>query len=639
MKSRVRSMLLFWILAIGFLGVIFRAVQIQVKPDQRLQKFSANKEKLSVQSQSEEFITSRGAIVDRNGRELALSIVTKSYFANPKLIKDPAKTAKRLSPILKMPAVRLQELLNQDRFFVWLKREVDEDVARKIDDLEIDGIYSRKESKRVYPQGELAKAIIGVAGRDGQGLEGVEKSFNQYLKSADEGKSLGFKDALGRLLLFRDFEKEWFESPHVILTLDARLQRIVEEELRATLREKRAQSAQAIMMDPRSGEIMAMASLDGERSDANPLRNRVVSDLYEPGSTFKVILAAAALEHLGMTASSQIFGENGLFHVGNRTIREFHGKKYQWLSLQELLEISSNIASAKIGLKLGPEKFFETIEKFGLSKSTGIDLPGEASSWIRKPSDWKPIETANISFGQGLAITPLQMVRAVAAIANGGVLTTPHLISKVMAPKSHPADSKILWQPDLTSTEIYSSEKARALTDMLIHVTEAGSTGSAAAVEGYQVAGKTGTAQKLVEKPNAKGKMIKTYSLDQSIVSFVGYVPAYDPAFVLLIIYDDPKGRASGGNTAAPAFRRIASRALGVLGVSPRRPTSDKEMASANASRQVEGTRFVGKSFRVVLKEIQNLPTDQRAKVDLVGYGTAVREELKDDDRLVVYFE
>jgi len=639
MKSRVRSMLLFWILAIGFMGVVARAIQIQVKPDVRLTRFSMSKEKLSVQSQNENLINSRGAILDRNGREFALSIVTKSYFANPKIIKDPLKVARRLSPILKIPASKLNNLLSQDRYFVWLKREVDEDTARRIDDLELDGIYTRKESKRVYPQGELGKAVVGVAGRDGQGLEGVEKAYDKFLKTADEGNSLGFKDALGRLLLFRDFDKEWFETPNVLLTLDARLQRIVEEELKATLVERKAQSAQAVMMDPRTGEILAIASLDGERSDQNPLRNRVISDLYEPGSTFKVILAAAALEHLGMTASSQTFGENGVFRVGNRVIREYHGKKHQWLSLQELLETSSNIASAKIGLKLGPEKFYDTILKFGLGESTRIDLPGEASSWIRKPSDWKPIETANISFGQGLAVTPLQMIRAVSAIASGGVLTTPHIVSNVLAPKSRSKDSQIRWKPELVTKEIYSSEKARALTDMLVHVTEPGSTGAAAAIAGYQIAGKTGTAQKLVEKPNARGKMVKTYSLDHSVVSFVGYVPAYDPAFVLLIIYDDPKGRASGGNTAAPAFRRIASRALGVLGISPNRSKPDQEMASETPSKAIEGTRYVGKSFRAVLKELQTLPTEERAMVDLIGYGFAVREELVDGGKLVVYFE
>jgi cell division protein FtsI (penicillin-binding protein 3) len=637
MRSRSRALLLFLVVGLGFCAVILRAVQFQVRPDPRLVSWAKSKTKLANTSQQEDLITSRGAILDRNERELALSIVTKSFFANPKLVKNPDAVARRLSPLLKVPSRKLAEQLKQDRFFVWLKREVEDGVASQIEALNIEGVYSRKESKRVYPGDELGRALIGSSGRDGVGLEGLEKQYDARLRSSDRSGNSGVRDALGRLLLFNDFEKEWFDSYHIVTTVDSRIQRIMEDELRSVLKEKKAASAQAVMMNPKTGEILAMASLDGDRPDRDPARNRVITDVFEPGSTFKIILAAAALEHLQMGANSQIFGENGSFRVGNRTIREYHSKKFGWLTLQELLEISSNIASAKLGLKLGNSNLHSVISKFGFGAKSGIDFPGEESGLVRSPSQWKPIELANISFGQGIGVTPLQLVRAVSAIANGGVMVKPHLVSKIIAPESARSEPKVVWTPSLESEEILSASKARALTDMLIHVTDVGSTGTAAAIPGYQVAGKTGTAQKLVETKNARGRLIKTYSSKESVVSFVGYVPAYDPAFVLLVVYDGPKGMASGGTLAAPSFKRIASKSLAILGVPM--ASNEEPQQPVKRAKVVEGTRFVGREFQDVLKEVKAMPAEERAKFDLVGYGTAVREEISDEEKVTVFFE
>ena len=637
MRSRSRALLLFFLIGLGFSAVILRAIQLQVKPDSRLVSWAKSKTKLATTSQQEELITSRGAIIDRNGRELALSIVTKSFFANPKVVKSPESAARKLSPLLKIPARRLQSLLNEDRFFVWLKREVDDDTASRIEALNIEGVYSRKESKRVYPADELGRAVLGTAGRDGVGLEGLEKFYDDRLRSSDRSGASGVRDALGRLLLFNDFEREWFDSFHIVSTIDSRIQRIMEDELRSVLTEKKAQSAQAVMMNPKTGEILAMASLEGVRHDRNETRNRIVSDVFEPGSTFKILLAAAAIEHLGMNADSQVFGENGSFRVGNRTIREYHGKKFGWLTLQELLEISSNIASAKLGLKLGNATFYSVLAKFGFGEKTGIDFPGEETGLVRSPSQWKPIELANISFGQGIGVTPIQLTRAVAAIANGGVMVQPHLVSKVIAPESARSEPKVIWTPTLEKQDVFPAAKARALTDMLIHVTDEGSTGTSAAITGYQVAGKTGTAQKLVETTNSRGRVIRTYSPKESIVSFVGYVPAYDPAFVLLVIYDAPKGMASGGTVAAPSFKRIASKSLAILGVPM--AVGEDVTKTKKKSAVAEGTRFVGRDFQEVLREIKSMPAEERAKFDLVGYGTAVREQVDEDQKVTVFFE
>lgn len=624
--------------------VVGRAIQFQISPDQRLKKIASGKEKLNQQSQSEDLITSRGAIVDRNGNDLALSIIEKSFFANPKVIKNPQSAAVDLAPLLNMSVPKIKTLLSQDKYFVWLKREVEEATAKKIEALNIDGIYARKESKRVYPHGELGRSVIGISGLDGVGLEGIEKSYDSYLRSSDKVGAKGIRDALGRLLLFDDFEREWFESHHIVSTMDIRLQRILEDELKEIVREKDPLSGQGILMNPKTGEILAMASIDGRRADGQGFRNRAVSDVYEPGSTFKIILAASSVENLKMGPDSQIFGENGVLHIGNHFIHEYHNKKYGWLSLQELLEVSSNVASAKLGLKLGADTFYSTISKFGFGDTTGIDLPGEASGLIRSPSSWKPIELANIAFGQGLAVTPLQLIRAVAAVANGGVLVKPHVVSQVVLPHPQSGTPEIVWSASKLREEILTTEVSKTLTDMLIHVTEPGNTGIQAAIDGFQIAGKTGTSQKLIEKENSKGKKFKTYSGDHSVVSFVGYVPAYDPSLILMVVYDDPVGKASGGLVAAPSFHRIASRTLGVLGIPPERnPKSEVVTLKSPSTLANTGTgetgRFVGRSFQDVLKEIKALSPDQRAKFDLIGIGTAVREEAAEDQRTRIYFK
>lgn len=630
--SRVRSVILFFVLASGFLLVLGRSIQFQLYPSEKLERLSENKQKWNQKKSTEKFLRSRGAIIDRNNRELALSVISKSFFANPRLIEKPQSVALKLSRHLGVPAKELQKQLSQDRFFVWLKREVDEASARKIENLEILGIHASKESKRIYPHGNLARSVLGFAGRDGTGLEGVEKSYDRWLLASDQAENLGVRDALGRLLLFRDYDRQWFETYDVQLTLDLRLQKLVEDEIRRTLKETQSLSGQAIMMNPNTGEILAMASIDGERAEkSSPFRNRTLSDVYEPGSTFKIFTAAASLEKLHLSASSQVFAENGLLKVGPNTVREYNSRKFGWLTLEEILMVSSNVGAAKLGLKIGSEQFAQSIRRFGFGQKTGIDLPGEASGIFRPARDWKPIDLANISFGQGIAVTPLQLIRAVSVIANGGYLVKPHVVSKII----RDAEAReLVWQAQVEKKEVFSAQHARALTEMLVAVTQEGGTGQKAAIPGYRVAGKTGTSQKLVERETASGKLRKTYSADASIVSFVGYVPAEDPAFVLLVLYDEPKASlVSGGYTAAPSFYRIASKALGLMGRKPK--TKDQALGKWKPS---ENSVYVGRSFQEILEEIQAWEEAQRQKVELIGYGKAVREE-RSEDQLRIYFE
>lgn len=629
--NRSRSFVIFLVLALGFVSVLARAIQLQVKPSEKLEKLAENKKNWGQKKNEGKMIRSRGSILDRYGNELAMSLISKSFFANPRLIENPDGVSKKIAPHLKLSSREVKKLLEQDRFFVWLEREVAENKARKIENLEILGVQYSKESKRIYPHGETGRAVLGIAGRDGIGLEGVEKIYDSWLLTSDEAENLGFRDAMGRLLLFKDYDRQWFEAFDVQLTLDWRIQKLVEEELKRTIKETQALGGQAILMNPQNGEILAMASVEGNRKDDAKLRNRSVSDIYEPGSTFKIFTALAGLEKLHLSPSSQLFAENGSFRVGVNNVREFNYKKYGWLSLEEMLTLSSNIAASKVGLKLGAESLEEVLLRLGFGEKTGIDLPGEASGIIRSAKDWKPIDLANISFGQGVAVTPIQMIRAVAAIANGGYLVKPHVVSKIV--REGP-DKMSVWEAPIERKEVLGAQQTRLLTQMLNRVTEEGGTGSKAAMPGYQVAGKTGTSQKLVEQELSSGKKRKVYSTEKSIVSFVGYVPAEDPAFVLLVIYDEPKASAgSGGYTAAPSFRRIASQTLGLMGRAPR-----AELSKIKPSSSSKSSHFVGKSFQDVLTEIRQWDQEKRERVELIGFGKATREE-NDDEKIRIYFE
>lgn len=628
-RLRWRALFIYWMLFFGFLLIVGRAVQIQWKPNPQLVEFADAKSSWLTRKSKENFLKSRGAILDRNQKELAMSLMSKSFFANPRLVQNPDSVAYKLAKFLKMPAKKIRELLKQDRYFVWLKREVDEKTARKIENLEIQGIHFSKESKRVHPAGNLGQSVLGISGRDGTGLEGVEKAYDKWLLVADQGHDLGIRDALGRTLLFQDFEQQWFEGNDVVLTIDARLQRIVEQELQRTLTERKAASAQAVMMNPYTGEILAMASIDSKER-AQPFRNRAVSDVFEPGSTFKLAVGIAALEKLHLTEKSQIFAENGQLKVGRNTIREFANSKYGWISLGEMLARSSNVAAAKLALRLGEKNLYEVIQQLGFGEKTGVDLPGEASGLLRSYRDWKPIDLANISFGQGIAVTPLQIVRAYSAIANGGYLVQPHVVSHVQ--KAGGGREKI-WEFPESKKEVLSPEITRTMTAMLTQVTEEGSSGARAGIPGYSIAGKTGTAQKLVEVENSRGKKYKTYSSEKSVVSFVGYVPAENPAFTLFVMYDEPGHPASGGSVAAPSFKRIVEKSLGIIGISPER----KRASSLQVSHS-DQSLFIGKSFGEVLKEVRQWDDEKQKTVELFGYGKVVREEVE-DEKIKVFFE
>lgn len=623
---RKRAFFLLCVLFAGFLLVFGRSVQLQLKPHSKLVEFTENKKSWVERRAEEKLLESRGAILDRHAKPLAISLISESFFANPRQIENPKSVSYKLARYLGMERDKVLSLLTQDRYFVWLKREVDEETAKKIRELEIRGIHSSKESKRSYPHAPLAQQVIGFSGRDGKGLEGVEKSYDSWLRIKDEAKDTSVRDALGRFLRFKDFDRQWFEGNDVVLTLDLQLQRILESEMKAVVANKKAKRGLAVMLEPETGEVLAMATINAE-SSARDFRNRVISDIYEPGSTMKIFTAIAAMARLHMSPESQIFAEEGLLQVGPNRVREYNRKKFGWLSLEEVIAKSSNVAAAKLALKLDSQNLYTWIKRSGFGVETDIDLPGEEAGILREASSWRSIDLANIGFGQGLAVNLLQMARAYAAIANGGYLVQPHIVKEIR----RSLDSQLAWRFSAHRKEVFDPRLVRQAKEMLVAATQEDGTGVAAQVANFEVAGKTGTTQKLVEVENSRGSKYKTYSSEKVIASFAGFVPAYDPKFVLVVAYDEPEAPASGGSVAAPSFARIATKALAVLG-------AEAQPKFEPGAQNDQGQLFVGKHFREVLKEVQRWEKEKQSQLKLYGYGVAVREELQGEE-LKVYFE
>ncbi|HWR90337.1 MAG TPA: penicillin-binding protein 2, partial [Dissulfurispiraceae bacterium] len=425
-------------------------------------------------------------------------------------------------------------------------------------------IYLSPDAKRFYPKGNLASHIIGHVNVDGAGLEGVERQYDRYLNAKAE-ETYVERDAKGNEL--SEGTRKEIRGNNVVLTIDEGLQFILEKKLDAAVEQWKADSATAIMMDPYTGEILAMASRP--TYDANEpgsvkaaqRRNRGITDCYEPGSTFKIIVGTAALEERVVKPDMKFDCSAGNVEVGGRKIKDAH--RHGVLTFKEVIQKSSNVGSIKIGLLLGKEKVYEYIKKYGFGEKTGIDLMGEVSGWVRTPEKWSGMSIGAISIGQEIAVTPLQVLRAYSVIANGGFLVKPHVVAEVFSP-----DGKLLYEAAPETMRIISEKNANIFKDILKTVTIEGGTATQAAVNGNEVAGKTGTAQKM-------DPVTKRYSRDRFISSFVGFVPAGDPRIAMIIIINEPRGQIYGGVVAAPVFRDIANEALSYLRI-PRDDSQEK---------------------------------------------------------------
>lgn len=491
----------------------------------------------------------RGTISDRRGLELAVSEDSTTVFAHPFLIKDPAGVATKLSPLLGIPEDDLlRELSDSKKTFVSLKRKLDATNGVKVQKLGIEGIGTVSEPKRSYPQGALASQVLGVVGTENTGLAGLEYSQDDTLAGHD-GKRTLVKDAMGETVSLVDTERSE-AGEDLRLTLDAAIQERVEAVLAEVGATYMPRGATAVVMDPRTGAVLALANWP--RVDANDVgdapayasQNRAIQSIYEPGSTFKAITVSGALQE-GLITPSTPFNLPPTLQVADRVIEESHARGAVRLTTDQILAQSSNVGSVMIGLKLGATRFDRWVRRFGFGQPTGIELPGEQQGIVLRPDDYSGSSMGNMPIGQGIAVTPMQMAAAYTAVANKGVLHEPYLIQGNRRP----------------GRRVIARRTAEDVSRMLEGVLAAGGTAQEASVEGYTIAGKTGTA----EKADKHG-----YSKTKFVASFIGFAPAKDPRLLVSVMVDEPKGDIYGGTVAAPAFERIMEFALPYLKIPPR---------------------------------------------------------------------
>jgi cell division protein FtsI/penicillin-binding protein 2 len=497
----------------------------------------------------------RGQVLDRNGKALAVSEDAVSVIATPYQVKDPAGSAALLAPLTGESEHQLEELLSdRDSGFAYLARKVDLGSAEKIEKLDIHGIATLPDARRIYPQGELAAQVIGAVGTENEGLTGFEQAKDDVL-GGEDGRQEITRDAAGSPIRF-DTVEEASTGEDIRLTIDAAIQARAEEALARTATAYAAQGASAVVMNPRNGDVYAIANWPaydpndvGSAGEAE-LVNRATGFTYEPGSTFKAFTVAAALEE-GIVAPSTQFDLPSTIKVADRVIEEAHARPPVTLSVADILAQSSNVGAVTIGLEVGARKFDEWIREFGFDETTGIDFPGEERGIVPSYEEYSGSTIGNLPIGQGLSVTPMQMAAGYAAIANGGILRTPRLVAQVDGERVEPEDDE---------RRVISEETAKQLRGMLEGVLAPGGTASEVEVPGYVLAGKTGTAQKAENG---------TYSETDYVASFVGFAPASDPELLVAVAVDEPLYEHSGGAVAAPVFGEIAQFALPYLGISP----------------------------------------------------------------------
>jgi cell division protein FtsI (penicillin-binding protein 3) len=511
----------------------------------------------ATQQASEQHIPARrGAIVDRRGVELAVSEPADDVSATPYLIKDAAAAARKIAPIVGDPEEDvLKKLARRDTGFVYLARNLPSKRARQLEALKIPGLTLTPTNRRRYPREWLASQVLGTVGTDGKGLSGLEYSQDHLLRGRDGTRRI-VRDALGEAISVRDPEPVEAGS-RLTLTLDAAIQDKVEETLQDVGAKFRPRGATAVVMDPRTSDILAMANWP--RVDANDVQgapdyarqNRAVGFNYEPGSTFKAFTVAGALEDGKVTPETR-FDLPPQIHVADRTIGESHPRGYVNLSTTQILEQSSNVGAIKVGQKLGAERFDQWVRRFGFGRKTGVDLPGEESGQVLPLEKYSGSSMGNLPIGQGESVTPMQMATAYAAIANGGVLRPARMIRSVDGER----------RPLTKGRRVLSPDTASSLREMLKGVLGPGGTAAEASVKGYELAGKTGTANKVDEQTGL-------YSESRYIASFVGFAPAKSPRLLVTVMVDEPQGAIYGGEVAAPAFQKITSFALTYLRIPP----------------------------------------------------------------------
>lgn len=548
--TRLRSIFLIYIFI--FLFFSLRLIYVQIIDYPHLSGLAYRQHNLVIKVEP-----ARGTIYDRNLRPLAFSINLESIYANPRMIKDPVGAAHLLSDILNIDDAYLVSKFTKKKAFVWVVRKISPETANKVKKLKLSYIGFTKEPKRFYPNDKMACHIIGFAGLDNKGLEGVEAMCDNYLRGKP-GWRYTKQDAKQRELpSYKNKSVPAVDGLNVVLTIDSVLQSIAEMQLDVIMQKFHPKAATIIAVDPSTGKILALANRPNfapnnfQKFEALARKNRAVTDIFEPGSVFKIVTASAALQEGKVTPNDKFFCENGEFKpFPSYTLHDYH--PYGWLTFRQVVENSSNIGTGKVARLLGPQALYNYIRAYGFGQKTGIDLAGEVSGIIRPPSQWSKTSPWNIPIGQEVAITPIQAVTAIAAIANNGVLMRPYVIEKIQDNKG-----RVLKEVSpVVVRRVLSEKTAKLMQNILAGVVESG-TGKAAKIENYRVAGKTGTAQKV--EPGG------FYSKDKYVGSFIGFVPAENSMIACIVTVDEPQPIHFGAVVAAPGFSKFVGQSIDYL--------------------------------------------------------------------------
>ena len=565
-------------------------------------------------------IARRGVIYDRDMNILAMDLPISSLAIDPKQVKDIRGTSSMLARVLGGEEKTYEELLKkkENKSFIKIKREITEAQKKSLMRLKIQGLIFIDARKRVHPCGTLALPVLGIVNREHRGVGGVEQAMDKVLRGED-GWAVLQKDGLNRKFSSVDYPIERpVNGKHIVLTIDHVYQTIVEEELKRGVIEHKAKGGSAVLMNPFTGEILAMASVLGDKVKNGKeyfeklMQNQAVQVAFEPGSTFKIVTASAALQEGFFRPNSLVHCENGAYHLAGYTIHD-HNRGYAWLTLSQILEYSSNIGMAKVGRKIGKKILYKYAQDFGFGNRTGIGLPGEVSGILRPVYQWSDFSTATISFGQGVSVTTLQMACMVSAIANGGELLKPRIFRAVLDERGR----KLKTFPEEVIRRVISPNTADEMKTILEKVVEYGS-GREAKVEGIQIAGKTGTAQKSI--PGFKGYVPGAY-----VSSFVGFWPVDAPAFVLVVVLNEPKGAYWGARSAAPVFGRIVKRIVGL----PTAPWIPEKIEKTNPERKFVFSSFYKKENNV--SQIKHVVSYHKISKHVIPkvVGLSVREALQ----------
>lgn len=550
-EKKERIIFLLIVFTILYFSLIYRLYNIQVVQSNKFKEMAQQEHLTSFSIEGE-----RGNIYDRNFKKLAVNVNVQSLFAIPPKVKNPQEAAQKISSILNLKTKDVLDKLNQKKSFVWIKRKLKETEVVKIKKLNLEGLNFLDESKRHYPKNYLASNLMGFVGIDNQGLEGLESFFDKELKGLP-GLVILERDAIGGKVPLSIKEPTTHKDGHsIVLTIDEVIQYITEEALDKAFQKSKAKAGIAIVVEPKTGEILAMAvkpSYDPNyfnQYSRDFWRNRAVTDAYEPGSTFKVITIATALEEKVVNLNDQFYCKGWIEYNG--TI--FHDiDQHGSQNLTDIVKNSCNVGIIQTGTRLNEKVFEKSIRRFGFGTLTEINLPGEINGLVRSTKDWSRISLASLSIGQEISVTPLQLIMAISAIANRGTLMKPMIVKEII----DSAQNKIKIFKPRPVRQVVSVDTALTMSKILEQVVNDG-TGTRAKLAGYRVAGKTGTAQKF-------DFSIGKYSEDKYSSFFVGYVPAENPKISILVLLDEPKGSYYGGTVAAPVFQEIASKVLPYL--------------------------------------------------------------------------